>query len=88
MSLGWTAFGGPGTCFTTYKAVWSETSTNPSYVGDRDGAVAIAGQGTTGASLDGFASGHTYHVRVQAIRITSFGAFVVAQTGVADVTVP
>jgi hypothetical protein len=88
IDLGWTPFGGPGDCFTTYKAVWSETSTSPSYFGERDDAVALAGQSTNAAHLDGFTSGHTYHVRVQAIRITSLGAFLVAQTGVTDVTMP
>jgi hypothetical protein len=86
-TFGWTAFGGPGDCFTIYKLVWSVESVNPSYLGAHDGAVAIAGQTTTGATIDGFGSG-TYHFRVQAIRITGLGAFIVAQTDVADRTYP
>jgi hypothetical protein len=88
MTLGWTPFGGPADCFTTYKAVWSETSPSPSYLGEHDGAVAVGGEATSGAHVDGFTSGQSYHVRVQAIRMTSLGAFVVAQTGVTDVTMP
>ena len=88
VTLGWTPFGGPGDCFTTYKAVWSETNPSPSYLGEHDGAVAVGGEATSGAHVDGFTSGQTYHLRIQAIRITSLGAFVVAQTGVTDVTMP
>ena len=79
-SFGWTAFGGPGDCFTTYKLVWSATSENPSYLGSYDGAVAIAGQSTTETTTGTFASGT--HVRVQAIRLTGLGKFVVAETDV------
>jgi outer membrane biosynthesis protein TonB len=79
-TFGWTAFGGPSDCFTTYKLVWSATSENPSYTGNYDGAIAVAGQTTTETTAGTFASGT--HVRVQAIRITSLGKFIVAETDV------
>ncbi len=79
-SFSWTAFGGPGDCFTTYKLVWSATSENPSYLGANDGAIAIAGQATTETTTGTFASGT--HIRVQAIRLTGLGKFIVAETDV------
>lgn len=79
-TFGWTGFGGPSDCFTTYKLVWAAASENPSYVGAYDGAIAIAGQATTETTTGTFASGT--HVRVQAIRITSLGKFIVAETDV------
>ncbi len=86
-TFGWNAFGGPGDCFTTYKLVWSADSSEPSYTGAHDGAVAIAGQTTTGATSGAFGSG-TFFFRVQAIRATSLGAFVVAQTDATQQTIP
>ena len=79
-TFGWSAFGGPSDCFTTYKLVWSATSENPSYLGNYDGAIPIAGQGTTETTTGTFASGT--HVRVQVIRLTGLGKFIVAETDV------
>jgi hypothetical protein len=87
IQIDWTAYGGPATCFTYYKVVWSASSTTPSYIGDHDGAVPYETQSTATATIDGFTSG-TWYVRVQAIRVTALGKFVVAETGVATVDVP
>jgi outer membrane biosynthesis protein TonB len=86
-SFGWTAIDDPEACFTTYKLVWSATSSAPSYLGDHDNAIPFAGEATSGASTDAIPAG-TYWFRLQAIRITSLGTFIVAQTDVVEHTVP
>ena len=88
VTFGWSAFGGPSDCFTTYKLVWSNTTTDPSYLGNHDsGALAIAGQSTNSLLSDAVAPG-TYYFRVQAIRVTSLGKFIVAQTDAVEQTIP
>jgi ferric-dicitrate binding protein FerR (iron transport regulator) len=87
IQIDWTPYGGPAACFSYYKVVWSSSSTTPSYLGDHDGAVPYETQASATATIDGFASG-SWYVRVQAIRVTALGKFVVAQTGVATVDVP
>jgi len=67
--------------------VWSATSAEPSYLGEHDGAIAFAGEGTSSASTDTIPAG-TYAFRVQAIRITELGKFLVAQTDVVEYTIP
>jgi hypothetical protein len=83
-TFGWTAFGGPADCVTAYELVWSTDSSSPSYLGDHAGAAPLTGPG---ASSDAFGSG-TFFFRVQAIRTTSLGSFIVAQTGVTQATIP
>lgn len=85
-SFGWAAYGGPAPCFGYYKLVWSAGSSTPSYLGEHDGAIAVDGQATGSATL-AIPSG-TYTFRIQAIRPTSTGKFIVAQTAPVEYTVP
>lgn len=84
--VSWTAYGGPGTCFTYYKVTWSATTDKPSYVGNHDGSHAVGGQGetTTAVSLP---SG-TWWIRVEAIVATDYGKAVVGASTPVQVTVP
>lgn len=87
VELGWVPFGGSAGCFSYYKVVWSTSTATPDYLGSHDGALPLAEQGAAGVALDGLASGGTWF-RVQAIRATTLGKVVVAQTEVAFVEVP
>lgn len=88
--LTWSAFGGPGGCFTWYKVVYSETNPTPSYLGGDPYFTAISDQSTTlyTASDTEMVSGLTYYLRVQVIRATDLGTFLVAQTDVTTYLVP
>ncbi len=85
--FGWAPITAPEACFTTYELVWSATSLQPSDLGDHDGALAIAGEATSTLSTEAIPAG-TYRFRIQAIRITGLGRFVVAQTDVAEHAIP
>lgn len=87
VTVDWTSYGGPGSCFSYYKVVWSSSTKTPSYLGDHDGAIPTGEQADASLTIDGFGSG-AYWFRVQAIRVTELGKFVVAQTSVAKVLVP
>ena len=89
--LTWTAYAGPGACFTYYKLVYSEENPSPSYLG---GDPYLAALGDPSASSfvsptgEALQSGKTYYLRAQVIRSTYLGAFVVAESDVATYTVP
>ena len=87
-TFAWAPYGGPGACFTYYKLVHSETDTTPSYLEGSAAWAAIGDQATTSVTLTGPVSGTTYHVRLQAVRATSLGAMVVAQTDVLTYPAP
>jgi hypothetical protein len=89
-TLNWSPYAGPGSCFTYYKIVYSETNPQPAY-GTDPYLAAIGGQGeSTWVSPTGehLQSGHTYYIRVQAVRSTHIGWFVSAQSEVATYLVP
>lgn len=81
----WTAYSGPAACFTYYKISWSSTSSDPSYLGDNDGAYAVGGQGETYAAV-GLPEG-TYWIRVEAILGTDYSKAVVGRSVPVQVTV-
>ncbi len=83
----WDPHAGPGACFSTYKLAYSADDSTPNYVGGASVAWSGSEQATSAASVDGLAAG-TYWFRLQAIRATSLGNFVVAQTSVVRYTVP
>jgi hypothetical protein len=89
--LSWTPYGGLSNCFTYYKVVYSEENPIPSYGSDPH-LVALESQETSSvvvaSGADGLLSGHTYYLRVQAIRSTALGWIVTAQTDVATYVVP
>jgi hypothetical protein len=89
VTLDWTPYGGPGSCFSWYKIAWSKTNPEPSYLEGDGYLAAIEDQGAGSfTDVDTLVSGETYHIRVQALRSTSTGTFLVAETGAATYTVP
>jgi hypothetical protein len=88
--LAWTAYAGSGACFTWYKLAYSEVNPEPSYLGG-DPYLAALGDPAINqyvAGPEALVSGHTYYLRVQVIRATDLGRFLVAQTDVATYYVP
>jgi hypothetical protein len=83
----WTPYGGDGTCFTYYKLVYSADDPTPSYVEGSSYLWAGTWQPETTIAVPDIAPG-TYWFRLQTIRVTDFGKFVVAETDVAQYTVP
>jgi hypothetical protein len=88
--LAWSTFTGPEGCFTWYKLVYSESNPSPSYLGGDPYLAALSDPGISQwvAGPEALVSGHTYYLRVQVIRATDLGGFLVAQTEVAPYTVP
>ena len=90
LSFTWSPFvWAEGGCFTYYKLVASGDDPAPSYLKGTDFAIPISDQAAAGTTVtDGLTSGQTYYFRLQAIRVTSLGKFVVAQTAVIQHAVP
>jgi len=86
--LSWTPYGGPEWCFDFYKIVYSLTDETPSYLDGDPYLAALSDQGASTFVSPDLVSGKTYFIRVQALRGTELGGFVVAQTEVATYTVP
>jgi hypothetical protein len=86
-TVSWTPFGGWDACFSFYKLVASETDPDPSYL-DGDPAIAVIDDQGASATFVMLESGTTVHMRLQAVRKTALGAFVVAQTEVLTYTAP
>ncbi len=84
----WATYGGSPACFTWYKLTYSETNPAPSYPGGDPYWAAVSDQAAGSVVVNGPISGMTYHVRVQAIRATSVGVFVVAETDALTYTAP
>jgi hypothetical protein len=86
-SAAWAPYPGPEACFGFYKLVVSTTDPTPSYL---DGATAVwVGESAAASSaiVDGLDPG-TYHVRLETFLDTPGGKLLVAQTDVADITIP
>jgi hypothetical protein len=83
----WTPYGGDGTCFTYYKLVYSADDPTPNYVEGAPYLWAGSWQPETTVDVPDIAPG-TYWFRLQVIRVTDFGKFVVAETDVAQYVVP
>jgi hypothetical protein len=86
-SFAWGPYGGPAGCFSFYKLAYSAEDSTPSYLEGASVAWAGSDQGAGSTSVDGLEPG-VYWFRLQAIRATSLGKFVVAQTSVVQHTVP
>jgi hypothetical protein len=86
----WTPYGGPAACFSYYKLVGSKTNPEPSYLeGGLDVAIPISEQSASSftATIAEIPPG-TYWFRLQAVRATSLGKFIVAETDVTQFTIP
>lgn len=88
LSFSWTSLGAAADCFTYYKIVKSADDPTPSYLTGATAIAAIGDQAASGATVAGLPSGSTYYFRVEAIRATSLGKFVVGASTVLQATVP
>lgn len=88
--LTWAPYGGSAACFDYYKLVYSETNPEPAYLEGDPYLAAISDQaaGSYTASAAELVPGKTYYLRVQALRSTALGTFLVAQTDVTTYLVP
>jgi len=84
----WTPFGGSEGCFTYYKVVYSETNPSPSYLDGDAYATYTGDQSASSATSSTVPSGTTYWFRVQVLRATDLGVFIVAETDSVQHLVP
>lgn len=84
----WTPFSGSAGCFTYYKLAYTTDGSPPSYLEGDSYLLASANQGQATYVSGDLVSGKTYTLRLQVIRATDTGAFLVAQTEVGTYTVP
>jgi hypothetical protein len=87
-AFSWSSFAGNGGCFTWFKLVASTTNPNPSYVTGDPYLWYSGSTGDTAVVVPDLVSGSTYYLRVQVIRSTALGVFVVAETDVTTYVVP
>lgn len=85
-SFAWAAYGGSADCFSFYKLAYSADDATPSYL--EGSSIAWAGSEQAATSTLAEITPGTYWFRLQVIRATSLGKFVVAQTDVVQYTVP
>ena len=86
--LAWDAFVGTPGCFSWYAVVASRTDPSPNAIYGSESVATISSRATNELVTRALVSGATYFVRVQAIRATPMGEFLVAQTEVGTYTVP
>lgn len=80
--LQWDAYGGPADCFSHYRVQYGNAGT-PNTV-----LAIISGRDTTELLTDALDAGTAYQLRVQAVRTTTLGAFVVGETEVLGYVAP
>ncbi|MGH2402668.1 MAG: hypothetical protein ACRDE6_08135 [Candidatus Limnocylindria bacterium] len=81
--LGWRAFGGLGRCFSAYRVLVGPPNGTPETT-----LTVVADQSTTELETAALHAGVGYAVRVEAVRTTTLGSFVVGRTETASYTVP
>lgn len=79
----WRLYGGLRPCFSTYRV----------FIGSAGGAAdtlltSVSQQDTTELETVGMHAGETYAIRVEAVRTTTLGGFLVAESEIATYTVP
>ena len=84
----WAPFTGSSACFTYYKLAYTLDGSPPSYLDGDPYLLASGDQAQSTYVSGGLVSGQTYTFRLQVIRATDTGGFLVAQTDVATYTVP
>ncbi len=80
--LTWNAYAGPPQCFSSYRVLHG-TDGSPSTL-----LTSISAQSTAELETGGLHSGITYALRVQAVRATTLGTFVVGETDTLFFAVP
>ena len=88
LTFSWSVLGAGADCFSYYKIVKSADDPTPSYLTGATAIGAIGDPSASGSVVTGLPSGGTYWFRVEAIRATSLGKFVVGASSVVQATVP
>lgn len=84
----WAPYPGSGGCFTYYKLAYTLDGSPPSYLEGDAYLAAIEPQSAATFATADLVSGQTYTFRLQAIRATDTGSFLVAQTDTVSYTAP
>lgn len=79
----WALYGGLARCFSAYRVLIGPAGSAPSST-----LTVITDQDVTELETAGLHAGETYQVRVDAVRTTTLGSFVVASTETTTYTVP
>lgn len=80
--LEWEPYDGDAACFSSYEVVSGTTGTPTTVVR------VISDPTVTSLETDALHGGITYALRVRALRVTTLGSFVVAETAIASYSVP
>ena len=86
--LTWAPFAGAAGCFTYYKLAYTLDGSPPSYLEGDPYLLASGDQAQATYVTADLVSGQTYTFRLQVIRATDTGAFLVAETDVASYLAP
>lgn len=81
-AMSWEAYAGEATCFSSYRVLYGTAGVASTLL------TSISAQATTELETDALHSGSTYAVRVQAVRATTLGTFVVGETDALIFSVP
>ncbi|MGH2446448.1 MAG: hypothetical protein ACRDGD_10500 [Candidatus Limnocylindria bacterium] len=82
-TLDWRSFGGRRDCFSSYRVLFAIGGGTPNTV-----LSVVSDQSGSELQTDALHPGTTYALRVQAMRTTTLGSFLVAETSVATYVVP
>jgi hypothetical protein len=85
--LRWAPFDGRRACFSWYALIASRTDPAPTH-GTGSTVAVMTSRDTDQLRTDALERGATYYLRVEAVRTSPLGEFVVAQTDVARYTAP
>jgi hypothetical protein len=81
-SIAWARYRGPGRCFSAYRLLFSTTGAPSSVL------TVVSDQAASAIETIGLHPGVTYQLRLQAVRTTLQGSFVLGETEAVTYTVP
>ena len=82
VTLSWSPYEGNEDCFTAYRVLAGSHGVDPGTL------TIVSDQGIASLETDALHSGATYELRVQAVRTTTLGSFVLGETEPVVFTVP
>ena len=80
--LGWRAYGGEDRCFSAYRVLADGGD------GTFDTLTIVSTKGAAGVETDALLPGTTYRLRVEAVRTTTLGSFVLGETDTVTFALP
>jgi hypothetical protein len=80
--LGWRSYGGEDRCFSAYRVLADNGG------GTFDTLTIVSDQGATGVETDALHPGTAYLLRVEAVRTTTLGSFLLGETDTVTFTLP